>query len=96
MMEKVTGDRPIMWGPSIVGFGNVHLTYDSGRELDWFVMGFSPRKQNLVLYGLQSKEAKAGLFKDLGKFKAGKGCVYVKKLEDLNLPVLEKIMRLKK
>jgi len=95
MMEKATGEKPKMWGPSIIGFGDVYLKYESGRELDWFTMGFSPRKQSLVLYGLLNREAKAGLLKSLGKFKTGAGCLYVKKLDDIDKTVLEKMMRLK-
>jgi hypothetical protein len=95
MMEKATGEAPKMWGSGIVGFGDVYLKYASGRELDWFRMGFSPRKQNLTLYGLLGKEVRADLLKKLGKFKTGAGCLYVKKLEDIDTSVLEKILKIK-
>jgi hypothetical protein len=91
LMQKATGDEPKMWGPGIIGFGNVHLKYESGRELDWFKMGFSPRKQNLTLYGVNSN-AQTGLLKKLGKHKTGKGCLYINKLTDVDIAVLKKII----
>lgn len=91
MMKKATGSEPKMWGPSIIGFGNVHLKYESGRELDWFRMGFSPRKQNLTLYGINSK-GQAGLLKKLGKHTTGKGCLYINKLTDVDTATLKKIV----
>ena len=92
MMQQATGEGPKMWGGAIVGFGNVHLKYESGRELDWFRMGFSPRKQNLTLYGLVHYELKPELLKKLGKHSTGKGCLYINKLEDVDTPVLKKII----
>jgi hypothetical protein len=89
MMKEVTGEPPRMWGPSIVGFGKYHYVYASGHEGDMCVTGFSPRKGALVLYfmaGLQ--ERFADQLKKLGKFKAGKGCLYIKKLADVDLDVL--------
>lgn len=91
LMQKATGDEPKMWGSGIIGFGNVHLKYESGRELDWFKMGFSPRKQNLTLYGINSN-AQTGLLKKLGKHKTGKGCLYINKLTDVDIAVLKKII----
>ena len=91
LMQKVTGDKPKMWGANIVGFGNVLLKYDSGRELDWFKMGFSPRKQNLTLYGC-NVQGQAELLKKLGKHKTGKGCLYINKLTDVDVTVLKKMM----
>ena len=91
VMEKTTGAKAKMWGTAIVGFGDKSLKYDSGRELDWFVMGFSPRKQNFALYisgAVKQKE----LLKKLGKYKTGKGCLYFNKLEEVSLPVLKEIM----
>ena len=90
LMQKVTGENPKMWGPSIIGFGSTTLKYESGRELDWMKIGFSPRKGNIVLYGLASD---ANAINDLGKFKTGKGCLYVKRLSDINEKVLEKIVK---
>ena len=89
MMREATGSRAVMWGDAIIGFGDVHLTYASGRELDWFKIGFSPRKKEFSLYltcnakSLQSKLAK------LGPHRAGKGCLYIKSLDGLNLEILQ-------
>ncbi len=92
LMEAATKAKPKMWGESIVGFGDVHLKYESGREMDWFVMGFASRKNDLTLYGLMSGiEAKPELAEKLGKFKTGKGCVYIKKMEDVDAAVLKRI-----
>jgi hypothetical protein len=91
MMEKATGQKGKMWGSTIVGFGNTVLKYDSGRVLDWFLMGFSPRKQNLTLYGL-GIQSQVNLLKKLGKFKTGKGCLYINNLADVDAKVLESLM----
>jgi hypothetical protein len=85
MMEKATGKKAVLWGPKIVGFGESRLVYDSGRELDWFEVGFSPRKSELVLYGVALDPA---ALKKLGKHKTGKGCLYVKRLADVDATVL--------
>jgi hypothetical protein len=92
MMEKATKAKGKMWGPAIVGFGNKVLKYDSGRELDWFVMGFSPRKANLTLYVSGAVENQTTL-KKLGKYKTGKGCLYINKLEEVDLSVLKEIIK---
>lgn len=93
MMADATGDKGKMWGSSIVGFGYEHLTYASGRELDWFTVGFSPRKANLTLYVLKGSPAKYDdLLEQLGKHTVGKGCLYIKKLSDVNENVLKKII----
>lgn len=94
MMEKTTKAKPKMWGPNIIGFGDVHLKYESGRELDWFYIGFSPRKQNITLYiGLGNATASVNqLLKQLGKHKTGKGCLYINKLEDVNVDVLKQLI----
>ena len=89
LMQQVTGQEPKMWGSSIIGFGNVHLKYESGRELDWFITGFSPRKQNLSLYGLPHTEE----LKKLGKYKTGGGCLYVNKLKDVDIKVLKELIK---
>ena len=85
MMEKATGKKGVLWGPKIVGFGEHHLVYDSGRELDWFEIGFSPRKSELVLYGVSLDPA---ALKKLGRHRTGKGCLSVKRLADVDATVL--------
>src|SRR5574341_1663746 len=92
MMQKATKAQPKMWGTSIIGFGQQHYKYESGREGDWFVTGFSPRKQNLTLYigsGFQGYEELLG---QLGKHSLGKGCLYIKKLADVDTKVLKKLI----
>lgn len=91
-LQEVTGEKPIMWGPSIVGFGKYHYTYASGREGDWPLTGFSPRKQNLTVYIMQGFEKHTSLMKKLGKYKTGKGCLYFKKLEDIDQDVLKELV----
>jgi hypothetical protein len=92
MMEKAVGEPPKMWGPSIIGFGRYHYKYDSGREDEICLTGFSPRKGNLSLYVLNGFPGQAGLLAKLGKHKAGKGCLYIKKLDDVDLDVLERLV----
>lgn len=92
LMEKATKTKGKMWGTSIIGFGDRHLIYDSGRELDWFVMGFSPRKQNIALYITGTVEKQQALLKKLGKYKTGKGCLYINKLEEVDIAVLKEII----
>lgn len=92
LMEKLSGSKPKMWGDSIVGFGNYHYTYASGREGDWFQVGFSPRKQNLTIYVMGYLEHYAGLLEGLGKYKHGKGCLYINKLEDIDMRILEDLI----
>lgn len=92
LMEKVTKAKGKMWGSAIIGFGDQHLKYESGRELDWFVMGFSPRKQNLTLYISGTVEKQQTLLKKLGKHKTGKGCLYIDKLEEVDMAVLKEII----
>ena len=86
LLQNAAGEKPKMWGPSIVGFGSYHYTYDSGREGDMPVVAFSPRKAATVLYGLGEAEA---LLPKLGKHTRGKGCVYIKKLADVDQKVLK-------
>jgi hypothetical protein len=86
LMQKAAGEKPKMWGPSIIGFGSHHYVYDSGREGDMPLIAFSPRKAATVLYGLGSSEA---LLPKLGKHTRGKGCIYIKKLADVDQKVLE-------
>ena len=82
-----------MWGANIVGFGDHRLKYESGRELDWFLVGFSPRKAALTLYGLGGAKLDAATSKRLGKHEAGGGCLYIRKLADVDGKVLEEIAR---
>ena len=92
IMEKATKAKAKMWGTAIIGFGDRRLKYESGRELDWFVMGFSPRKQNFALYIPGTVEKQQTLLKKLGKHKTGKGCLYLNKLEEVDLDVLKEII----
>lgn len=93
MMETITGERPRMWGSSIVGFGDVHLEYASGREVDYFKVGLSPRKSSLTLYLTPGFSEREELLARLGKHTTGKGCLYIKSLEDVEMPVLEELVR---
>lgn len=93
MMKQITKAEPKMWGSSIVGFGSYHYKYKSGREGDWFVAGFSPRKQNLTLYIMAGVNKYDELLSKLGKFTTGKGCLYIKKLEDVDLPTLKELIK---
>jgi len=92
LMKNATNEEPKMWGSSIVGFGDYHYKYESGREGDYFVTGFSPRKQNLTLYFMSGFGERNELLKKLGKFKTGKGCLYINKLEDVNMKVLKELI----
>lgn len=92
MMKKATGAEPKMWGDSIVGFGSYHYKYATGREADWLLMGFSPRKQNLTLYFTPGFEGYQNIFSRLGKFTTGKGCLYIKKLTDVNFEALQELI----
>ena len=92
MMREVTGMEPAMWGPSIVGFGSYHYKYASGREGDFPVTGFSPRKQNLTLYIMPGFDAYESLLSKLGKHTLGKSCLYIKKLADVDLEVLKELV----
>lgn len=92
LMQKATDSEPKMWGANIVGFGHRLLKYDSGRELDWMKIGFSPRKANLTLYLNLGSGWDVGLLTKLGKHKTGKGCLYFKKLSDVNLEILDELI----
>ena len=87
LMREATGASPALWGPSIVGFGSYRYVYPSGREGEWPIIGFSPRKANLVLYLAQASEQRAPLLARLGKHKTGKACLYLNKLSDVDLSV---------
>jgi len=89
LMQKAAGEKPKMWGPSIIGFGSYHYTYDSGREGDMPVIAISPRKAASVLYGMTGFSGSDALLAKLGKHTKGKGCLYIKKLADVDQKVLE-------
>ncbi len=92
LMQEVTQTAPQMWGDSIVGFGSYHYKYASGREGDWFVTGFSPRKQNLTLYLMSGFERHDELLSKLGKYKIGKSCLYINRLSDVDQAVLRELV----
>lgn len=94
MMKKATGAEPKMWGGSIIGFGEYHYKYASGREGDWFLTGFSPRKQNISLYIMAGFDRYEELMSQLGKYKTGKSCLYINKLADVDTEILEKLIEL--
>ena len=92
IMEKATQAKPKMWGSSIVGFGSYHYVYASGREGDWMVTGFSPRKQALTIYIMAGFGQYDELLEKLGKVSTGKSCLYIKRLSDVHLPTLKKLI----
>ena len=92
MMNQVTKAEPKMWGTSIVGFGSYHYKGASGREGDWMLTGFSPRKQNLTLYLMHGFDTQKDLLKKLGKYKTSMGCLYIKKLDDVDKKVLKELV----
>jgi len=92
LMQRLTGEKPRMWGPSIIGFGSYHYTYESGREGDMPIACFSPRKAAFVLYSLMGGSGSEKLLAKLGKYTTGKGCLYIKKLADVDLKVLEELI----
>lgn len=93
LMREVTGEEARMWGDSIIGFGSYHYTYKSGREGDWFLTGFSPRKQNLTLYIMAGFDEYDELLDKLGKYKTGKSCLYINKLDDVDTDVLRELVK---
>ena len=92
LMRRVTGCEPKMWGPSIVGFGRYHYRYESGREGEFMLTGFSPRKANIVVYTMPGYEDLEEQLGELGKHRLGKSCLYINKLADIDLAVLEQIV----
>ncbi len=92
LMKKATGEEPKLWGGSIVGYGRYTYKYDTGREGEWMITGFSPRKANLTLYIMMGFEEEAALMQKLGKHATGKSCLYIKKLADVDLKVLETLI----
>jgi hypothetical protein len=93
MMEDIAGEKPVVWGTGIIGFGTYHYKYASGREGDWFKVGFSPRKNEFSLYIMAGFDRYPGLMSRLGKYKTGKSCLYVKKLSDIDEEVLRELIR---
>ena len=92
LMQKTTGCEPKMWGPAIIGFGTYHYRYESGREGDWFLTGFSPRKNDLTLYIMAGFDRYDSIMKRLGKYKTGKSCLYIKKLADIDRDALRELI----
>jgi hypothetical protein len=92
LMKKATGEDPRMWGASLVGFGRYHYKGASGREGEWLITGFSPRKTNLSIYIIMGFETEAALMKKLGKHSTGKGCLYVKQLADVDMKLLDELI----
>ena len=93
IFQRATGEKPVMWGPSIVGFGKYHYKYESGREGDMCLAGFSPRSSAFALYTLTGAKGEAALLARLGKFKRAKACLYVTRLADVDVDVLEELVR---
>ena len=93
LMKEITGEEPVMWGPSIIGFGSYHYKYDSAREGDMLLTGFSPRKQNLSLYIMSGFKRYETLMQKLGKHKTGKSCLYIKRLSDIDMGVLTELIK---
>lgn len=93
MMERASGENAKMWGPSIIGFGSTTLKYPSGRELDWMKIGFSPRKGAITLYLSCDLRNLTDDLAKFGKYKTGKGCIYVKRLDDIDRKVLENMIK---
>ena len=93
MMKQVTKEEPKMWGPAIIGFGSYHYKYESGREGDMMQIGFSPRKQNITLYVGLGGETESPLLKKLGKYTTGKGCLYIKRLADVDRKALQELIK---
>ena len=93
MMKKITGEKPVMWGESIVGFGSYHYKGASGREGDWLLTGFSPRKQNLTLYLIAGLADNQDMLRKLGKHKTSVGCLYLKRLADVDKEVLADLIK---
>ena len=93
LMTRTTKAKPSMWGTAIVGFGKFRYKYASGRQGDWFIAGLSPRQGNLTLYIMPGLHLHAANLKALGRFTTGKSCIYIKRLDDVNLPILEKMVK---
>lgn len=92
IMRNITGEEPTMWGDSIIGFGSFHYKYASGRENNWFLTGLSPRKQSLTLYIMSGFSRYDQILQRMGKYKTGKSCLYINKIEDIDLEVLKELI----
>lgn len=92
LMRRITGKKPKMWGASLVGYGTYKYKYESGHQGEWFITGFSPRKQNLVVYIMPGFETFKPQMKKLGKHKTGKSCLYINKLADVDLEILQELI----
>ena len=92
LMKEITMEEPVMWGDSIVGFGSYRYKYASGREGDWPLVGFSPRKQNLTLYIMSGFDKYEELLENLGKYRIGKSCLYINKLKDVDTKILKELI----
>ena len=93
IIKEISGKEPKMWGDSIIGFGNYHYKYATGREGDWMRIAFSPRKQNFSIYIMDGFDNHSELMKKLGKYKTGKSCLYIKKLQDIDINILKELMK---
>jgi len=93
IIKEITGEHPKMWGSSVIGFGDYHYVYESGRNGDWFVTGFSPRKQHMTIYFCGGLTPLADSMKNLSKYKTGKGCLYFNKLADVDTTVLKSVLK---
>lgn len=93
LLKKITGDAPVLWGDSIIGFGNYHYQYESGREGDMPLIGFSPRKREFAIYIMSGFEQLQAHLNKLGKHKTGKSCLYIKRLSDININTLSELMK---
>lgn len=92
LMTEITGEKPVMWGGSIIGFGSYHFKYASGREGDWMKTGFSPRKSNISLYIMNGFDEYESLLSQLGKHKTGNSCLYINKLADIDIEILKEMI----
>lgn len=93
MFQRITGEEPVMWGASMIGFGSYRYRYESGREGEWLATGFSPRARELVLYLMADAPDREALLQKLGKHRTGKSCLYIKRLSDVDREVLETLVR---
>ncbi len=93
IIKEIYKEEPKMWGNNIIGFGGHHYKYKTGREGDWFKIGFSPRKQNIVIYFMDYLDEKDVIFQKIGKYKIGKACFYINKLADINIEVLKELIQ---
>lgn len=92
LMKSITGEEAVLWGPSLIGFGNYHYKYDSGHKGDFFIVGFSPRKTALTVYIMPGFKRYDSLMQKLGKHKTGKSCLYIKRLADVDMDILTELI----